>query len=173
MSMRLAQATVVNLASIYAIKGSGRLLCPGLGSCLAVCALDPITNVAGVAHLMLPKAPENVNQAIAAKFVDSGLSALLVQLAELGATRENLRFAATGGSQLFSFGVQNQSDLGLRNAEAFRAFAKTHDLNVIATDLGGTSGRSVSFTIDSGEVLIRTLAQGEKTLCNFRSREEQ
>src|ERR1017187_6142601 len=80
MSMRVAQATVVNLASIYAVKDSGRLLCPGLGSCLAVCALDPITNVAGVAHLMLPKAPENVVETIAAKFVDSGLSALLVRL---------------------------------------------------------------------------------------------
>jgi chemotaxis protein CheD len=173
MSMRLAQATVVNLATIYAIKGSGRLLCPGLGSCLAVCAIDPVTNAAGLAHLMLPKAPDTVTDANAAKYVDAGMAALLVRLAELGAKREDLLFAATGGSQLFSFGVQNQSDLGLRNAEAFRAFAKLHELNVVATDLGGTSGRSVSFTIDTGEVLIRTLAQGEKTLCNFRSRNER
>ncbi|HLK16452.1 MAG TPA: chemotaxis protein CheD [Fimbriimonadaceae bacterium] len=171
--MRLAQATVVNLASLHVVKGTGRLLCPGLGSCLAVCALDPVTNVAGVAHLMLPKAPDNVSETLAPKFVDSGLETLLVKLAELGANRANLLFAATGGSQLFSFGVQNQSDLGLRNAEAFRNFAKTHELTVVAADLGGTSGRSLSFTIDSGEVLIRTLAQGEMTLCNFRSRNEK
>lgn len=171
--MRLAQATVVNLATVYAVKGSGRLLCPGLGSCLAVCALDPIANVAGVAHLMLPKAPDNVGDATAAKFVDSGMAALLVRMAELGANRPETLFAATGGSQLFSFGVQNQSDLGVRNVEAFNAFAATHGLKVIATDFGGTAGRSVSYTVDTGEVLVRTLAQGEKTLCNFRSPREQ
>ena len=171
--MRLAQATVVNLASIHTIKGAGRLLCPGLGSCRAICALDPITNVGGLAHLMLPRAPDDVCDSTAARYVDSGLTALLVRLAELGANRHELLFAATGGSQLFSFGVHNQSDLGLRNADAFRAFATLHELNVVATDLGGTSGRSISFTIDSGEVLIRTLAQGERTLCNFRSRKEQ
>lgn len=173
MSMRLAQATVVNLASVYAVKGSARLLCPGLGSCLAVCALDPVSNVGGIAHVMLPKAPDHVCDAIAAKFLDSGLALLLVRLAELGANRPDIKFAATGGSQLFSFGVQNQSDLGVRNVDAFRAFAKTHDLTVIATDFGGTAGRSVSFTLDTGEVQIRTLAQGEKTLCNFRSHNEQ
>ncbi|MHB8637314.1 MAG: chemotaxis protein CheD [Fimbriimonadaceae bacterium] len=171
--MRLAQATVVNLASVYAIKGGGRLLCPGLGSCIAVCAIDTAANVAGVAHLMLPKAPDTVTAATASKFVNTGLEAFLVRLIELGAQPQNLLFAAAGGSQLFSFGVHNQSDLGLRNAEAFMGFASDNELNVVATDLGGTSGRSLSFTIDSGEVQIRTLAHGEKTLCNFRSRKEQ
>jgi chemotaxis protein CheD len=169
MSMRLAQSTVVNLASIVAQKGSARLLCPGLGSCIAICALDPATDVGGVAHLMLPKAPDNVTEATAAKFIDSGFSAFLARLDDLGAKRESLVFSAVGGAQLFSFGVHNQSDLGLRNAEAVQQFASQNGLKLVTLDTGGTSGRSLVFTLDSGDVLVRTLAHGEKLVCNLRA----
>ncbi len=167
--MRMAQSTVVNLASISALKGTGRLLCPGLGSCMAICALDPTSNVGGIAHLMLPKAPQNVSEETAAKFVDSGLDAFLTRLMELGAERNELRYAISGGAQLFSFGVQNQSDLGLRNAEAVLAYFKSQGMNLVTTDLGGTSGRSLAFTLDTGEVLVRTLTHGEKLICNLRN----
>src|ERR1700722_9022723 len=126
MSMRLAQSTVVNLASIVVLKGSGRLLCPGLGSCIAICALDPTTNIGGIAHLMLPKAPPDVQEAGVVKFIDSGFDSFLARMLDLGASRENILIAAAGGAQLFSFGVQNQSDLGQRNAEAVLNIVKAH-----------------------------------------------
>ena len=52
----------------------------GLGSCLGICMIDPVTKVTGLLHAVLPETlngSENENPANSSKYVDRGIENLL------------------------------------------------------------------------------------------------
>ena len=46
------------------------LVCLGLGSCVALCARDPLNKIGGMVHMVLPDSGEGRVQGNGAKFVD-------------------------------------------------------------------------------------------------------
>lgn len=167
--MQVAQSIVVPMASVVTLRGPGHLLCPNLGSGLAVCALDPTNNLGGAAHFTLPAAPTGCPPEKVWRFVDAGFEALLAQLATLGADVENVKVAATGGAQLFAMIDSCPSDIGARNIASLTAAFELHNISAPLTDLGGNCGRSLSFNLETGELLVRTLVYGEKSLGSLRA----
>jgi chemotaxis protein CheD len=169
MSMQVAQSVVVPMASVVTLRGPGHLMCPNLGSGLAVCALDATTDIGGMAHFTLPEAPSGCPPEKVWRFVDAGFEALLAQMAALGADTEQVRIAAAGGAQLFAMNESSPSDLGVRNIEALTVALGHHNFIAALTDLGGNCGRSLTFSLESGEVLVRTLVYGENRLGSLRN----
>ena len=53
----------------------GVLTALGLGSCIGVCALDPVAHVTGMAHIVLPKSMGG--DTTLGKFADTGVPLLL------------------------------------------------------------------------------------------------
>ncbi|MCH8978746.1 MAG: chemotaxis protein CheD [Armatimonadetes bacterium] len=147
--------------------------CLGLGSCVAVCALDTKTGVSGVIHVMLPETFKNRPVEKAGKFADTGVPELVRQMEEAGAIRGKIVVAYSGGASVFQFGNGKPGfqDVGTRNGAAVEKAVESLGLPVIATDVGGTNGRSLFMCSESGEVRVRTVRHGEFTLCNLRGKE--
>lgn len=169
--MSVATPVLVGMAEIQVLKGGGRFTCLGLGSCIGLAGLDPFNNVGGMVHVMLPEAfdPKDVEKP--GKFADTGVPELLRQLEALGAVRSRMVWAMAGGAQVFRFSSESSSrmDIGGRNTTAVLAQAQRLGLRIVAKDVGGSLGRTVNFTMESGDVMVKTVSQGEKLLCRLRS----
>lgn len=159
--------TTVNLAEWTAGIGPTYITCPGIGSGIAVVALDKTTHTFGAAHFMLPHPADGFGAGTAAKYADPGIDKLIKLTEETGATFENMVFALAGGAQ----GVRRSGtgfDLGHRNLSAMATALKRLGGRVLGADIGGSSGRILTFDTLSGNVLVQTLQGGERLICNLR-----
>ena len=126
----------------------------GLGSCLGVALYDERAGVAGLAHVMLPRAEAADAEAeTAAKFADTGVERLLADMEAHGADAGRVTAKLAGASKMFSFSF-NEEGIGERNVEATRAVLAAHDVPVVAEDVGGDSGRSLQLRAATGELVI-------------------
>jgi chemotaxis protein CheD len=138
----------------FAVTDDGALLTTsGLGSCLGVGLYDEDAGVAGLAHVMLPTAPEEPSNA--AKFADTGIDAVLGAMCREGASLEATTAKLAGASAMFEFDSQDEP-IGERNVAAARVVLEGRDVPVVAEDVGGDSGRSVRFHGDSGVFVVKS-----------------
>lgn len=135
------------------VTSAGVLTTSGLGSCLGIALYDETTGVAGLAHLMLPSAGESTD-GTPAKFVDTGIPALLSAMAARGADTDAVTAKLAGGSDMYSF-AGDDPPIGQRNVEAARATLDRLDVPVVAENVGGNHGRSLRFDAANGELLVR------------------
>jgi chemotaxis protein CheD len=168
--MTTTTSVLVGMADIHVLRGPGTMTCIGLGSCVAVCALDPVADVAGMAHVMLPEAFADKEIVKPGKFADTAFVELLAQMERAGADPARLTWALAGGAQVFQFGAGAGSklDIGARNGRALEEQLRTAGMQCKAQDIGGNLGRTVSLSVETGEVKVRTVAGGERVLCNLR-----
>lgn len=126
------------------------LVTSGLGSCVAVAVYDPDAEVGGLLHAMLPEAdgPEESP----AKYVDSGLDEMLSAMFRLGAAPANLSAKLAGGSTMLDLSIGDS--VGARNVAAAERALADADIELLASETGGDSGRSVSFSPTSGDMTI-------------------
>ncbi len=166
----VSNTILVGMAEIQVIKGSGQLSCLGLGSCIGLCGLDPVANVAGMVHIMLPEAFQGKGDDKPGKFANTGVPALIAEMSRLGANAGRILYCMAGGAQVFKFSANPESklDIGARNTVAVQEMLKQQGLKVRAQDTGGNTGRTVTFTLETGIYTVRTVTGGEKVLCNLR-----
>lgn len=126
------------------------LVTSGLGSCVAVAVYDADVEVGGLLHAMLPEADGPVESP--AKYVDSGLDEMLSAMFRLGAAPGNLSGKLAGGSAMLDLSVGDS--VGARNVAAAERALADADIELLASETGGDSGRSVSFSPTSGEMTI-------------------
>ncbi|MDP0487993.1 MAG: hypothetical protein Q7K36_00610, partial [Fusobacterium sp. JB020] len=70
-----------------------------------------------------------------------------------------------GGAELFSINSRIlKSDVGKRNAKMCKEILKDLNIPLIASDIGGNSGRSATFYVQSNKLKIKTLKKGEKVI---------
>lgn len=120
-----------------------------VGSGVAVCVWDPIANVAGMAHFLLP---EKGNAPPAPRFGDVGMRQLLDELKRLGAQPSRLRAAIFGGSAPPI--AAESGHLGERNVAAASTFLTANGIAVVQRDVGGAGGRKVVFVPASGRAEV-------------------
>lgn len=161
---------LVGMAEIKVAKGAAKFTCLGLGSCIGLVALDEQADVCGMVHIMLPEAFKDKPVDKPGKFANTGIPALLTQMESLGASKSRLVIAYAGGAQVFKFGNDSNSrmDVGLRNGDAVAEVLKSLGLRAIATDIGGSNGRTVVVNAEQGTVTVRTVNGGERNLCCLR-----
>jgi chemotaxis protein CheD len=142
------------------------LVAYGLGSCVAVCLYDPVAEIGGMIHSLLPKAAQpNGAGAQNAKFVDEGVPLLMSKVLAAGAQKGRLKIYLCGGAQMLSApGFKNALNIGERNVMAAEEALKLQGVRLIAQSTGGTSGRTVRLFVDTGKITVKTLGQGEVVL---------
>jgi chemotaxis protein CheD len=152
----------VGMADLNVAKSPQKIRTSGLGSCVGVVIYDETTKICGMAHVMLPNSSlgkaETMNKA---KYADTALDLLIVQLKRLGAKPTYFKAKLAGGAQMFKF--SSSSDMmriGPRNVEAVREKLKELRIRVLAEDVGGTSGRTIEFDPVTSKLLIRTVSHG-------------
>ena len=111
----------------------------GLGSCVGIALRDPVTKIGGLAHIMLPDstAIRNANQNVA-KFADTGIEELVLQMEKLGAKRNRIVAKIAGGAAMFMTNRSDVVQVGRRNY-----------------------GRTVTFFPETGEFHIRAVGKSE------------
>jgi chemotaxis protein CheD len=138
----------------------------GLGSCVVICLYDPLVQVGGILHALLPGSTWSRNgKGKPTRFVNQGLPLLIDSLVALGAEPERLEAKLCGGARVVAKpGFADSLNIGKRNVEAARIALQTVGFKIKAEAIGGQMGRTVRMYIANGRVTIKTLGQAETVL---------
>lgn len=137
-----------------------KLRTTGLGSCVGVILVDPVAEIAGLAHVMLPQSPRYTIEH-PTKYADSAVAWMIDGLRKEGADISRLFAKLAGGAQMFAaIGASDFMRVGPRNVEAVLSALRQHRIMVVAEDTGGNLGRTIEFDITSKKLTIRTAMRG-------------
>jgi chemotaxis protein CheD len=153
------------MADLKIAKAPDKLITMGLGSCIGICVVDRSRKVGCLAHIMLPSSLQAKNNQLRAKFADTAVEMLIEELQKSGATTSSLVAKIAGGAQMFKF--SGQSDIlkiGERNTQAVEECLDKNGIRMLARDTGGNYGRTITFDIETGDLLVRTIGHGERII---------
>ncbi len=155
----------VGMADLKAATAPAVLTSLGIGSCVGVILYYARAKIGGLAHIMLPDIEAVKNRSNRAKFANTAIPDLLGKMEELGAERRFVKAKIMGGAHMFGFADTSRVfNIGARNVEKVKEVLKLLRIRIIAEDVGGSYGRSLYFYLETGEVRVRTIAHGERTL---------
>lgn len=137
------------------------LVCVGLGSCIGLVLVERRTGHVGLAHVMLPVAPTEVVPQ-PGRYASTVLPALLCAM---GAQTIGVDAVLVGGAAMFgSDGASQFQDVGRRNEAAVRAALDAARVRVVATETGGSHGRTVRVLPGRPPTITVRVAGGERVL---------
>jgi chemotaxis protein CheD len=126
-----------------------------LGSCVAICIWDAGSGVGGVNHYMLSYDRGAASHSL--RYGDYATEQLLLALSRFGAVSSRLEAKIFGGACILQSFQQAGSELGQKNVELARTLLKAARIPVLSEDVGGSRGRKLIFSTDSGEALVKRL----------------
>ncbi|MGH8136679.1 MAG: chemoreceptor glutamine deamidase CheD [Steroidobacteraceae bacterium] len=164
---QLSHWTVKILPGEYYVTCSDEAISTVLGSCISACVRDPVRNVGGMNHFMLPEdassGPNNwLDPAVglATRYGSYAMESLVNDLLKLGATRERLEIKLFGGGRVLS----GMTDVGERNIAFIRNYIELEGYRIAAEDMGGTQPRKVVYFPTSGRARMRQLRPVENRI---------
>lgn len=126
-----------------------------LGSCVGMTFYDPVNQVGGLIHCMLPLSkidPVKAHKA-PAMFTDTGAPMLIKSVFDLGAARHNLIVKVAGASQLLE--ERKLFKIGERNVNILRKVLWKNGILILAEDVGGYAARTMALDMSSGKTTIK------------------
>jgi chemotaxis protein CheD len=164
-----AKPIMVGLGEARVVRATTRpeetLVAYGLGSCVAICLFDPRSQVAGMAHVVVPGA--DPSGAPNAKYARTALPALIERMQSHGAGDPKSYVARlAGGAQILALGGSGKLPrIGDQNSVAVQEALKSTGIPLKAMDLGGSKGRSVWFNPrEGGQIRVRLIGSTERCL---------
>lgn len=157
----------VGMADLNTIKGAGIIKTIGLGSCVGVAIYDAVSQVAGLAHVMLPHSNIAREKVINyAKYADTAIPYLLEKMYNEGANHDRLKAKLAGGAQMFTYNDTNHDTMriGARNIEAVKAMLQRFNIPISGEDTGGNYGRTIEFHNDTSILVVRSIHKGVKEI---------
>ena len=150
--------------SITVVQGEFRIsadpavaLSTVLGSCVAVCLHDPVAQVGGMNHFLLPSRDGAGHGDI--RYGANAMELLINGLLKAGAQRGRLRAKAFGGANMAS----NLRSIGADNEAFARRFLQAEGIPILSESLGGNSARRVRFWPASGKARQLMIPKTELT----------
>ena len=131
-----------------------------LGSCIGMTLYDTEKRIGGMVHCMLPLSKIDAAKAAANPFmfIDSGVTAFLQVLFDMGAQRKTLVAKVAGGAQIMDDkGVFN---IGERNNTVVRKMLWKNNILISGEDTGGSIPRTISLDLATGKTTLK--AAGEE-----------
>lgn len=133
----------------------------GLGSCVGLILCDPGRRVAAMAHVVLPErfntAPDEP-----AKFADTVVPFLLQEMERLGARQERIYAQTAGGARMLAF--SELPDVGSRNVAMIREQLARHRIPLVAEQVGGNHGRTLSWDARRGVATVKRAGKPPEVL---------
>jgi chemotaxis protein CheD len=131
-----------------------------LGSCLGIAIHDPMANVGGMLHVMLPLSSMDPPKAAANPFmfVDSGVPALFREAYAAGAAKNRLRVKVAGGASIGNNG-EDRFAIGKRNYIALKKLLWQNGVLIDKEEVGGNIPRTLHLDVGSGRVWISTAGE--------------
>jgi len=156
----------VGISDLEVARAPATLTAVALGSCVGVVVHDPVAQVGGLAHVLLPS-PSIGRARVDApgRFAPSAVASLLEGLLALGAEPSRLTARLVGGASMFAqLQPAGTIQVGERNVHAVREALHRHSVRVVGEAVGGDFGRSVDFDVGTGQVVVTSYAHGRLEL---------
>ncbi len=155
----------VGMAELKIATAPNKLLTAGLGSCIGICVCSPAHQFGALAHIMLPSSTQSKKAHNKAKFADTAVDLIMEEMIKNGVNVSKLYAKIAGGAQMFKFvGESSIMNIGQRNALAVEEHLKRIGIKIAARDTGGNFGRTIVFDPKTGDLKIRTIGHGERTI---------
>jgi len=154
----MSNLKLVGVGGLAASKTAGDTIKTfALGSCVAVIMLHPPTRGVGMVHVALPDSSIANGNADSRPgyFADTGIPALLKEMAALGCvgpSNRSLLVKLVGGAKVMD--PNNVFTIGKRNVLAVKKVLWSLGMGPLAEDVGGNFSRTVSVSIDTGQITI-------------------
>ena len=128
------------------------LVTHALGSCIAVAIHDPVVEVAGLLHILLPDSKSSPQKAAAQPclFADTGIPALFHSAYALGAQKPRITVRVVGGAQIAD--PQGVFNIGKQNYLACRRILWAAGVLIRGEEIGGSISRTVRLTVGCGRL---------------------
>ncbi|MGH8658618.1 MAG: chemoreceptor glutamine deamidase CheD [Gammaproteobacteria bacterium] len=142
----------------YYVTGSGEIITTVLGSCVAACVRDKVLGIGGMNHFMLPIYAhfgiwENTDHNLATRYGNFAMEHLINTIMKQGGQRKNFEVKLFGGGSV----LNTLMDIGERNIQFVKDYARTEELDVMSEDLGGSYPRRVIYFPSTGRALVKKL----------------
>ncbi len=160
---RTQQIVRVGIADMGLVSAPNLIRTSGLGSCVGVVIYDLSKQLGGLAHVMLPDSSlkNGTGTFNKAKYADTAVNELLLQLLNRGANKSALKAKIAGGAQMFQFSsISEIMRIGPRNIEAVKKQLMTLRIALVGEDTGGNSGRTIEFDPKTAVLSIKTVNKG-------------
>ena len=140
-------------------ESSDVLVTYSLGSCIGVTLFDPVAQVGGLIHCMLPLSSIDPVKAEANPFMftDLGIPALLKAVFDLGAERKRLVAKVAGAAKMLD--SKDMFKIGERNYTVMRKVLWKNNILIAAEDIAGTVPRTMFLHMDLGKTIIKSRGQ--------------
>jgi chemotaxis protein CheD len=120
-----------------------------LGSCVAVCLFDPILQIGGMNHYLLPL--WNGQGLASPRYGNIAIEKLISNLEALGSHKANMKAKVFGGAEIIATNI-NQFMIGERNIHLAKDTLIEIGIPVVSSSTGGKLGRKIIFNTETGEV---------------------
>ena len=140
----------------YVTDRPDEMLVTVLGSCVAACIRDPVAEVGGMNHFMLPESVSGQwgGEAAALRYGNHAMAQLIAEILWNKGQLDRLEVKLFGGSAV------SGARVGQDNAAFALRFLQDAGLKVTVQHLGGTAPRAIKYFPVSGRVLMRQLTEG-------------
>lgn len=149
---------VVGVADMKVSQSPGDIIVThALGSCLGVAAYDPVAEVGGMLHAMMPEGRMNPEKASANPymFVDTGIATFFRELYDAGGIKSRLVVKVAGGANVNNT-ENDRFQIGKRNYIILKKILWKNSVLINAEDVGGSSAKTMYMEIGSGRVWLST-----------------
>ncbi|MFA8437480.1 chemotaxis protein CheD [Pueribacillus sp. YX66] len=158
---RAVQIIKVGLAEIKTARPPHILRTSGLGSCVGVVVYNEKLHLAAMAHVMLPDSSLARDKPFReGKYANTAVQTLHEMLTHhdvLG----RLKAKIAGGSQMFQFQSDNElMRIGKRNIDAVKDHLLKFNIQLVAEDVGGNTGRTIEFNPETFMLSVRKVNAG-------------
>jgi len=139
-------------------------LLTSVGSCVAICLHDAMNRCGGLAHIMLPTSNNPLLEPLPSKFANTAVPALAKAVREISGNDIRLSAKIAGGANMFANLGPNSLDIGGKNVQAVKAALTIQKIRLEGEDVGGVSGRRITFNTHSGIAVVRSFKGASRIL---------
>lgn len=131
-----------------------------LGSCVAVCLFDPVTQMGGINHYMLPY--WNGQGLASPKYGNIAIDRLVDKMISYGCNKNNIKAKIFGGGEVIETNIV-QFHIGLRNIEVAKTMLEEMKIPIVSSSVGGKLGRKIEFFTGTGDVRQKYVQKTQQT----------
>ncbi|MEE8423371.1 MAG: chemotaxis protein CheD [Thermodesulfobacteriota bacterium] len=126
-----------------------------LGSCVAVCLFDPVLQIGGINHYLLPF--WNKEGLPTPKYGNVAIQRLVEKMIALGSNKKHLEAKIFGGASQFENSNSAMLNVGQRNIQIAIDLLNKENIRILGKDVGNTQGRRVLYMTNLGKVKVRMI----------------
>lgn len=151
------QVVQVFQGDFFVSTREGEMLATVLGSCVAACIRDPVAQVGGMNHFLLPDKGGDANPDLpfsaSLRYGSYSMEQLINGILTAGGRRDRLEVKIFGGANVLA-GLRG---IGHQNADFIERYLKAEGFKVMAADLRGTLPRKVQYFPSTGVARVKQI----------------